>query len=110
MSRSVLCARVCSSSLPDRLSSHVSQVGFYERFHRDTVDFAVRHAKGRVVSVLEGGYGDRALASGAMASVVGLSALPSDFKSGQAEEWWSVPNLVKVNRTLNSCGMPCVSR
>lgn len=89
-------------STPDRLIGSLTwlatlQVGFYERFHRDTVDFASKHAKGRVVSVLEGGYGDRALASGAMASVVGLSTLPPDLKPGQIENWWSVSNLVKVS-------------
>lgn len=77
---------VCTKSL--------DQVSFYARFARDTSAFARTHAQGRVVSVLEGGYGDRALSSAAMASLVGMSGL--DSLQGEREGWWSVPNLIKV--------------
>ncbi|GLB41101.1 putative histone deacetylase [Lyophyllum shimeji] len=69
-------------------------VGFYHRFTRDARALADRYAAGRIVSVLEGGYSDRALISGAMAH---LSGLVDDTTSSQVdEEWWSVDNLVRL--------------
>jgi histone deacetylase HOS3 len=47
------------------------------------------------VSVLEGGYSDRALTSGAMAHLCGL-ADAGVFGDKIDESWWSVDNLVKV--------------
>jgi len=52
------------------------------------------YAKGRVISVLEGGYSDRALTSGAMAHLTGLVDVPPT--SNVDEGWWSVDNLIKV--------------
>ena len=69
---------------------------FYHRFTRDACDFADRYARGRVVSVLEGGYSDRALIGGTIAHVSGLlSAGRKDVKVD--EGWWGVDNLIKVN-------------
>jgi histone deacetylase HOS3 len=45
---------------------------FYYRFARDVRALADKHARGRVVSVLEGGYSDRALIAGGMAWLTGL--------------------------------------
>lgn len=47
------------------------------------------------MSVLEGGYSDRALTSGAMAHLAGMTDLE---KRGidVSEDWWSVENLIKV--------------
>lgn len=68
---------------------------FFHRFTRDAVSFANKYARGRLVSVLEGGYSDRALTSGAMAHILGLSDVrEEDVK----EEWWSLDNLVQVSR------------
>lgn len=79
---------------------------FYHRFARDAAEMARECAMGRVVSVLEGGYSDRTLVSGAAAHVVGLaegagsegsksSAFPTDVKL-----WWSVPELEAVERRV----------
>lgn len=49
------------------------------------------------MSVLEGGYSDRALISGMMAHLCGL--IESDLKAGKKiidESWWNVENLEKV--------------
>jgi len=46
---------------------------FYYRFAKDVRALADRHARGRVVSVLEGGYSDRALIAGGMAWLTGLA-------------------------------------
>jgi histone deacetylase HOS3 len=49
---------------------------FYARFTRDVVRLAEEEgtaANGRVISVLEGGYSDRALASGVMSHISGLT-------------------------------------
>jgi hypothetical protein len=53
------------------------------------------YAKGRVISILEGGYSDRALISGAMAHLAGLVDVPASLKVD--EDWWSVENLIKVS-------------
>ena len=45
---------------------------FYYRFARDVRALADKHARGRVISVLEGGYSDRALIAGGLAWLTGL--------------------------------------
>ena len=45
---------------------------FYYRFAKDVRALADRQARGRVVSVLEGGYSDRALIAGGLAWLTGL--------------------------------------
>lgn len=47
--------------------------GFYHRFTREVGQFADTYASGRLVSVMEGGYDDKAIVSGAMAHVCGLA-------------------------------------
>ncbi|KIY61773.1 Arginase/deacetylase [Cylindrobasidium torrendii FP15055 ss-10] len=65
-------------------------VSFYHRFTRDVCALADRRGKGRVVSVLEGGYSDRALISGAMAHVLGLAGV-GDWEEGRS--WWGEERL-----------------
>ncbi|EGN93860.1 hypothetical protein SERLA73DRAFT_171749 [Serpula lacrymans var. lacrymans S7.3] len=81
------------------MSRHKRNVpaSFYYRFTRDACAFADRYAQGRIVSVLEGGYSDRALISGAMAHMCGLV----DIQTPGAvvdEEWWSAENLDKLEK------------
>jgi histone deacetylase HOS3 len=85
------------------MSRHNRKVpsSFYYRFAKDAVAFADRHAQGRLVSVLEGGYSDRALISGSMAHLSGLVDT-SGLDAGVDEEWWSVENLAKVGRDAYS--------
>lgn len=66
---------------------------FYRRFANDTREFSDRYARGRLISVLEGGYSDRALTSGAMAHLAGLAE-----GDGVAvdEGWWSLDNIIEV--------------
>ncbi|KAG8968693.1 hypothetical protein FRC03_006440 [Tulasnella sp. 419] len=76
-------------------------VSFYERFARDARVLAEEVSKGKVVSVLEGGYSDRALTSGAMAHLAGLtgSYQGSDTYSwNRRGQWWSADNLNKIER------------
>lgn len=63
----------CSYELPgmQRHNKHVPP-GFYCRIAEDVVNFAQEVAEGKVVSLLEGGYGDRALCSGTVAHLMGL--------------------------------------
>lgn len=73
-------------------------VSFFHRFTADVTAFANQYAQGRLVSVLEGGYSDRALISGMMAHVCGL--VQSDLKALNVkidESWWDVENLEKVS-------------
>jgi len=74
---------------------------FYYRFARDTCALSDKYANGRVISVLEGGYSDRALTSGAMAHFIGLVDVPPS--STVDEEWWSLDNLVKVCNSGHLC-------
>ena len=79
-------------------------VSFYHRFTKDVVSLADKWAgsagKGKVVSVLEGGYSDRALISGTMAHVLGLAevgSLPS------LKDWWAIEKLERVSHVPVVC-------
>lgn len=63
----------CSYELPgmQRHNKHVPP-GFYGKVADDIVALAEQTAHGKVVSLLEGGYGDRALCSGTIAHLLGL--------------------------------------
>jgi histone deacetylase HOS3 len=76
------------------MSRHNRKVptSFYHRFALDTCAVADVYARGRVVSVLEGGYSDRALSSGAMAHICGLVGDTVQVD----ERWWDLENLIKV--------------
>jgi histone deacetylase HOS3 len=69
-------------------------VSFYHRFARDAKKFAHTVAKGRLISILEGGYSDRALTSGVIAH---LSGLVDDNIVKASFDWWSVENLIAVS-------------
>jgi histone deacetylase HOS3 len=71
------------------MSRHGRKVpaAFYHAFARDARAFADKHARGRLLSVLEGGYSDRALTSGALAHVAGLA----ERGAGADSAWWGVP-------------------
>ncbi|CDW96769.1 hypothetical protein [Sporisorium scitamineum] len=86
----------CAYEYPgmQRHGKHVPP-SFYHTFARDAVQFAESHAQGKLVSVLEGGYSDRALCSAALAHVTGLASL------GEAEaeaEYWKLENLIAVEK------------
>jgi histone deacetylase HOS3 len=74
------------------------QVSFYERVTKDILAFAETFAKGKVVSVLEGGYSDRALISAAMAHVAGF--FPEGRTRGQ---WWQETALLDVSYSSLLC-------
>lgn len=79
-------------------------VGFYHRFTREACRLADVYAHGRVVSVLEGGYSDRALTSGAMAHLCGLVDPPGQAASSDGwvdRAWWGESNLVKVRHPVH---------
>jgi histone deacetylase HOS3 len=84
----------------ESMSRHNRKVptSFYHRFARHTTAISDVYARGRVVSVLEGGYSDRALISGAMAHLSGLVDVPPQCKVD--EEWWNIENLIKVSETV----------
>ncbi|KAJ3815354.1 Arginase/deacetylase [Lentinula aff. lateritia] len=63
---------------------------FYARFTEDARAFAEKHAKGRIVSVLEGGYSDQALISGTFAH---FCALGLSEEHTWNETWWNKDNL-----------------
>ncbi|KAK4552331.1 histone deacetylase [Recurvomyces mirabilis] len=100
---------------------------FYARFSRDVVKLAAEEGtgcEGRVISVLEGGYSDRALCSGVMSHLSGFCGqllaepqqakreptghsldalmnglrldLPSQSKFHYNPSWWSAPNLTAL--------------
>ncbi|TCD62881.1 hypothetical protein EIP91_006265 [Steccherinum ochraceum] len=73
---------------------------FYHRFTHDACTFADQYARGRMVSVLEGGYSDRALTSGVMAHLAGLAGVGTGEgeERKEVEEWWKVENLVLLEQ------------
>lgn len=81
----------------ESMSRHNRKVptGFYYQFARDASAFSDRYAQGRLISVLEGGYSDRALTSASMAHFAGLTDLPEGAKVDQS--WWNVENLVEAS-------------
>ncbi|KAJ5824297.1 Histone deacetylase superfamily [Penicillium robsamsonii] len=65
---------------------------FYAKFTADVIRMSQEEGlgvEGRVISILEGGYSDRALSSGVLSHLSGLSE-NSEYKT----EWWS-PNQLK---------------
>lgn len=98
----------CAYEYPgmQRHGKHVPP-SFYHTFARDAVRFAESHAAGKLVSVLEGGYSDRALCSAALAHVTGLatsdgaaaSASTTTAVGGEQEaEYWKLENLIAVEK------------
>ncbi|EKM52007.1 uncharacterized protein PHACADRAFT_187379 [Phanerochaete carnosa HHB-10118-sp] len=81
----------------ESMSRHGRKVptSFYHRFARDARLFADSVAKGKLISVLEGGYSDRALTSGTIAHLSGL-AETDDVKADP--EWWTLDNLVALEK------------
>ncbi|KAH9936423.1 Arginase/deacetylase [Fomitopsis serialis] len=79
------------------MSRHQRHVptSFYRRFANDTRRLAERYARGRLISVLEGGYSDRALTSGAMAHLIGLAEAEG---AAVDESWWSLDNLTELEQ------------
>ncbi|KAK9365366.1 histone deacetylase domain-containing protein [Lipomyces kononenkoae] len=80
---------------------------FYARFTRDAVKLANRFCDGRVISLLEGGYSDAAIASGVMSHLLGLqghrwtdeyatSAVVRQLEKG-CKPRWAAPKQVPVN-------------
>ncbi|KIP06837.1 hypothetical protein PHLGIDRAFT_72030 [Phlebiopsis gigantea 11061_1 CR5-6] len=70
-------------------------VSFYHRFAQDARRFADSMAGGRLISVLEGGYSDRALTSGVIAHLSGLG----ETETVKAEpDWWKLDNLVALEK------------
>ena len=71
---------------------------FYQRFACDAIALANRYASGKILSVLEGGYADRAIISGSFAFMVGLSGVPEKSVDHESREWWSVPRLALLEK------------
>lgn len=89
---------------------------FYHRFSLDVCAFANEFSQGRILAVLEGGYSDRALASGSMAMMVGLAEAPrrrrNELKKEEEEEdkeeeevrvdgvegWWNEKAFVRLEK------------
>ncbi|KAK4055262.1 histone deacetylase [Microbotryomycetes sp. JL201] len=76
---------------------------FFHRFTQDACKFANDVANGKLIAVLEGGYSDRALASGVLGMMTGLATSPRG--SAQAlssptdlSSWWSEANLAKLEK------------
>ncbi|KAI9510610.1 Arginase/deacetylase [Russula earlei] len=80
------------------MSRHNRKVptSFFYRFTRDICAFADKWAQGRAVSVLEGGYSDKALLSGTMAHLAGLvdgGSTSGKDNDNSRETWWSPENV-----------------
>jgi histone deacetylase HOS3 len=79
---------------------------FYTRFTRDVLALADSFAQGKCVSVLEGGYSDRALTSGVAAHLVGLAGL-SDQQSNDICQSTTLAQLERIGK-LSAASMIAV--
>lgn len=78
---------------------------FYATFARDAAAMADEFADGKLVSVLEGGYSDRALCSGAMAHVGALAQLPWATQTWtRTHAPWSIENLGYLEKMSKRVG------
>ncbi|KAF7422943.1 hypothetical protein PC9H_011107 [Pleurotus ostreatus] len=78
------------------MSRHNRKVptSFYYQFARDAIEFSDRYARGRLVSVLEGGYSDRALTSGTLALLCGLVGGTTTID----QSWWKTEHLEELEK------------
>ncbi|GAA5838540.1 hypothetical protein JCM9279_003276 [Rhodotorula babjevae] len=98
------------------MSRHARNVptSFYRRFARDAVALAERCAQGKLVGVLEGGYSDWALASGAGAFLSGLVGEGEGEGGGEGageggegweaherDAWWAEASLKKLDKACS---------
>ncbi|KAK7048838.1 histone deacetylase HOS3 [Favolaschia claudopus] len=90
----ISCGMDASEHEMPSMSRHNRRVptSFYYQFTRDACALSRRYAGGKLISVLEGGYSDRALTSGSMAHLLGLADKPAN------PDWWSVENLVLLEK------------
>jgi len=89
---------------------------FYAKFTEDIIQIARQEGTsvdGRVVSVLEGGYSDRALTSGILSHLVGLTASTSHYSGAMVapltkkranchSDWWNLKSLTELEETFLS--------
>lgn len=71
---------------------------FYQRFASDSRQLANTYASGKILSVLEGGYADRAITSGTYAFMVGLSGVTEKSVNHKSLDWWSLPRLTLLEK------------
>ncbi|KAJ6487251.1 Arginase/deacetylase [Mycena vitilis] len=90
----ISCGMDASEHEMPSMSRHNRRVptSFFHQFARDARAFSERYAGGKLISVLEGGYSDRALMSGSMAHLLGLVDCNVD------PEWWSLENLTLLDK------------
>jgi histone deacetylase HOS3 len=96
---------------------------FYARFTSDIVKLAEEEGlstEGRVISVLEGGYSDRALASGTLGHLVGLAGVPDAINKAHMRRtslsnlngqfptaWWNTLAMTELEALVDkSRGLP----
>ncbi|KAJ7342711.1 Arginase/deacetylase [Mycena albidolilacea] len=94
----ISCGMDASEHEMPSMSRHNRRVptSFFYQFARDACALSDRYAGGKLISVLEGGYSDRALTSGAMAHLLGLTDGPVDA------DWWSAENLVLLEKATKT--------
>ena len=80
-----------------RRKNHSLPIDFYRRFTRHVCEFADKYAQGRLVSVLAGGFSERALVSGVMAHLGGMLDPESHVIDTR---WWSTQNLEQVSKVI----------
>ncbi|KAF7348121.1 Histone deacetylase HOS3 [Mycena sanguinolenta] len=94
----ISCGMDASEHEMPSMSRHNRRVptSFFYQFARDACALSDRYAGGKICSVLEGGYSDRALISGSMAHLLGLA------DSSVGADWWSAENLTLLEKATKS--------
>lgn len=90
------CWARASLTRPPRL--FLSQASFFSRFTSDIASFANKHCSGRVVSLLEGGYSDKALTSGTLSHLSGF--FDDKGLGGKNADYWDEEALYEVSHLL----------
>lgn len=73
---------------------------FYQRFTEDAVNLAEKYCNGKVLSVMEGGYGDRAITSAACSHMLGLSVRSTQETRIEHASWYNLESLKLLERVF----------
>ena len=71
---------------------------FFHRFTRDAIKLAEDHTNGKLLSVFEGGYSDRAITSGVFAHMTGMA--DGQYSSAEVNSWWTPSRLLQLEKTF----------
>lgn len=79
---------------------------FYHRFARDLSRFSDLHCRGRIVSILEGGYSEHTLTGSSLSYILGFMDTSTEYIDHNKYPW----SLDRINSLLKLCKKPDLTR